>query len=408
MDELKPNTADLNTQTRNRAYDIDNDINNATDTTEQLFIITLETIDSAIMYYFENVIKPQVLENGTLVKVPVMYGSQERWKSVNQDGFIRDNKGKLITPLIMYKRNSVAKDTNIPIDKLDANNPQLYYTVQRKYTQKNRFDNYAVLTNQVPVKEYYNIIVPDYIVATYDVILWTTYTKQMNSLIESMMFASDTYWGDASKWKFRTTVSDIATPVEITTEEDRSIRGTFTLTVNGYLVPSTVNKILAQANNAVKKSLSVKKIVLFYEVDSIPAEMFAAGTKTIRTAVNASLSTPPVVGGTTTTSGTGVTAALTQLLTYLNKQFQKTADTVTSDTATWNNVTIAGPPADYPQTQDVKENFIFFVNGAHLEHSAITSFVQSGANAILTVDTTALGYSLDSNDEVIAVGKFDA
>ena len=410
MDNLNPNTADVGGQKLNRAYNVDSSIDNATDTTEQFLTVTLETIDAAIMYYFENVIKPQVVENNTVVRVPVMYGSQERWKSIRQDGFIRDNKGRLITPLIMFKRNSVAKDTNIPIDKMDANNPQLFYTMQRKYTQKNRFDNFAVLTAQVPVREFYNVIIPDYIVATYDVILWTTYTKQMNSIIESMVFASEAYWGDSSKWKFRTAVSDIATPVEITNEEDRTVRGTFSLTVNGYLVPNTLNAILAKAGNTIKKSLSVKKIVLMTEVDDIPADIFSTSTSKILQPINVTVSTVPVVvtSGGGGTGGGGVTTAINQLLTYLNKQFAKTADIVTPTTATWNNVSIASPPAEYPQLQFVKENFMFFVNGAFLEQSAILSFVQSGPNVILTIDALALGYSLDVNDEVVAVGKFEA
>ena len=31
-------------------------------------------MDNAIMYYFENVIKPSVQENGESIKVPTMYG----------------------------------------------------------------------------------------------------------------------------------------------------------------------------------------------------------------------------------------------------------------------------------------------------------------------------------------------
>jgi hypothetical protein len=37
----------------------------------------------------------------------------------------------------------------------------------------------------------------------------------------------------------------------------------------------------------------------------------------------------------------------------------------------------------------------------------IVSFVESGANTILTVDTSTLGYTFDSIDEIIAVGKFE-
>ena len=42
-------------------------------------------IDDAIKYYFDNVIKPTVIEDEELIKVPVLYGSPERWKSMQRD-----------------------------------------------------------------------------------------------------------------------------------------------------------------------------------------------------------------------------------------------------------------------------------------------------------------------------------
>jgi len=38
-----------------------------------------------------------------------MYGSPERWKAVQKDGFHRDKNGKIQAPLIMFKRDSVEK-----------------------------------------------------------------------------------------------------------------------------------------------------------------------------------------------------------------------------------------------------------------------------------------------------------
>ena len=43
--------------------------------------VTLMDMDSAILFYFENVIKPSVEDNGENVKVPIMYASPERWKA---------------------------------------------------------------------------------------------------------------------------------------------------------------------------------------------------------------------------------------------------------------------------------------------------------------------------------------
>jgi len=254
----------------NRAELIDNVINKVEEKNDQILTVLLEDIDGAINYYFNSVMKPRVEENGMFITVPVMYGSPERWKSIQVDGFVRDNKGRLITPLIMFKRNSVAQNPDISVDKLDANNPNIFYTVQRKYSQKNRYDNFNILTDQIPIREYYNVVMPDYITATYDVVLWTSYVAQMNKLVEALIYSSGAYWGDVSKFRFRTVASDIATPVEITNDTDRTSKSTLTLTVYGYLVPDNISKILAQKGEVLKKTLSVKKTIVFVEVDNYP------------------------------------------------------------------------------------------------------------------------------------------
>ena len=63
--------------------------------------VSLVDIDSAILYYFDNIIQPSVLDNGENVKVPIMYASPERWKAIQRDGFIRDKKRQIITPVIV-------------------------------------------------------------------------------------------------------------------------------------------------------------------------------------------------------------------------------------------------------------------------------------------------------------------
>ena len=94
--------------------------------------VTLKDIDSAIIYYLENVIKPSVEENGENIKVPILYGSVERWKAILRDGFLRDKKRQIITPVIVFKRNTININETIPQDKLDANNPHLFYPFQKK------------------------------------------------------------------------------------------------------------------------------------------------------------------------------------------------------------------------------------------------------------------------------------
>ena len=71
------------------------------------FQVGLRDIDETIVYYFNNVIKPSVVQNGRRINVPILYGSPERWAAVQKDGFYRDKNGKIQTPLIMFKRDII-------------------------------------------------------------------------------------------------------------------------------------------------------------------------------------------------------------------------------------------------------------------------------------------------------------
>ncbi len=104
-----------------------NNINRASQTsfrddTVKPLVIGLEDLDWAIMYYFQNVIKPTVKQNEELLSVPVIYGSPEKWASFQKQGYLRDLQGRLMAPLLMFKRNNIEKNRSLT-NKLDANNP---------------------------------------------------------------------------------------------------------------------------------------------------------------------------------------------------------------------------------------------------------------------------------------------
>ena len=61
------------------------------DDTVKNISVGLMDIDATIMYYFNNVIKPTVEENGETIKVPLMYSNPERWDMVQKRGYLLDN-----------------------------------------------------------------------------------------------------------------------------------------------------------------------------------------------------------------------------------------------------------------------------------------------------------------------------
>jgi hypothetical protein len=229
----------------NRANTNKGEITTRKDDTVGDVYVGLEDHDEAIAYYFENIIKPHVLVNGERVKVPVLYGSSERWKTVQKDGYYRDKEGKIQTPLIYFKRDSVEKRRDLG-NKLDGNNPQLYYTFQEKYTKRNQYDNFSALQNRKPQREFHQIVIPDFVKLTYTATIWCDFISQMNGLIESINYSSDTYWGDPERFKFNAQIDNYTNITEITQGDNRIVKTDFTINLQGYLVPKSINKELSK------------------------------------------------------------------------------------------------------------------------------------------------------------------
>ena len=215
------------------------------DDTVQDVSIGLEDHDEAIMYYFNEIIKPSVISNGDNINVPIMYGAPERWKSVQQDGYFRDKEGKLQVPLIMFKRNSIEKRRDLG-NKLDANNPQLYYTFQERNNKRNQYDNFSALQDRKPSQQFHAVVIPDFITLEYTCTIWCDYVSQMNKLIESINYSSDSYWGDKEKFQFNTKIDQFNNQTEIQIGDNRIVKTTFNLKLQGYLVPNSINKELTQ------------------------------------------------------------------------------------------------------------------------------------------------------------------
>ena len=90
-------------------------------------------------------------------------------------------------------------------------------------------------------------------------------------------------------------------------------------------------------------------------------------------------------------------------LLYINVNKQLTATTVTPpNTATFVG-TILEPSNILPPTSI--SNFTFYINGQNIL-SPFVSYVTNNGDVIFTFNTSSIGYSLEADDEVIAIGKF--
>ena len=254
-----PNYADPNVSGVNRA--LQTSFKN--DTTKP-FSIGIKDIDEAVFYYFENVIQPSVYQNGERLPVPVVYGSQEKWKSFQKDGYYRDPNGKIMAPLIMFKRDSITKNRSIG-NKLDANNPHNYSVSQKTYDSRNSYDNFKVLNNRIPEKQYYATVIPDYVTIEYTCIVFTYYVEQLNKIIESIGYASDAYWGDPERFKFKAMIDSFVFQTELVDNDERIVRSTFNIKLNGYIVPEILQKDI----NSIKKFSDKTKLIFSIEASSL-------------------------------------------------------------------------------------------------------------------------------------------
>ena len=90
---------------------------------------------------------------------------------------------------------------------------------------------------------------------------------------------------------------------------------------------------------------------------------------------------------------------------YLRKQFVKSTSSITvPSTASFTAATASAPAG---MTDTGENDFLFFINGQYMEHDAIT-IQQSGSVLHLFVNTGSIGYDLESDDEILAWGRWNS
>ena len=238
----------------NRGEKISRNSPGATDDVKNLSVGIMD-MDSAIMYYFNEVIKPEVEVNKEKVKVPCIYASPERWNAISKQGFLRDKKKQIIVPLIAFKRTGMSRNDNMPIDKLDANDPKIFYTFQKRYSQQNRFDKFSVQKGLEPNREYYNVSMPDYMNLTYEFTIWTSYIEQMNKIVEKINYSDGAYWGEPGKMKFKSSIESFSDASQI--DGEKLIQTTFSVNLYGYILPETFD-----GKTTTQKYLTPKKLIV--------------------------------------------------------------------------------------------------------------------------------------------------
>jgi len=216
-------------------------------------MVGIYDIDLAFKSFLENDVKPTITENGKFLIVPVMYSTPENWSSAQRDGYMRDGNGKILAPLITFKRNSV--DINTEYSKLKVlTDESTSRTFTKTYTKGNRYDAFSQLVGERDFNEYHIVDTPDYVNISYDVIVWCDYMEDLNKVVEQIIYFNGGSFGERYKFQIKGESYSFETTNGI--GEERIVRSNMTLTTKAYLVPEHKGHVV----NA-QKAFGTSKVV---------------------------------------------------------------------------------------------------------------------------------------------------
>ena len=361
---------------------------------------TVYNIDFALKWFVENTIQPKITgPDNELIDVPVIYSNAEKWDSVRRLGYLRDEKGMLQSPLIILKRNSLQERDQLK--KLDVNRFISGNSIIYKQ-QYNSINSYLDQLYPIPSKqkegsaEMYSINIPEYVDVEYDLLMWTDFTTQMNELVEQLMPYGGFAWGNESN-KYRTHIRTLSFETINTVGNDRLVRCTVPLTVNGTLLGEQEYRL-----STVQKKYSLKKLVWEFVID-VDEDIF--GTTEVPQAL-LHVDTRIISGGRVVISRTGGDSPLVidaNTMEYLTQLQEKTATVQNATTVTVNDAAGTNPVTLAAAT---KNEFNVYINGQYIDKALYTWTPTTSSPQTIVFDTTQLGYELDSNDIIIINGRW--
>ena len=251
-DKSKPNLTQTQSSTSedvklNKAKQVRRDQDNVKNISVGIY-----DVDSAFKNFLEKDVKPTIEDDGRFYPVPVMYASPEKWASAQRDGFMRDDNGMILTPVISFKRNNLSINTDLAKLKV-AQNEDAHQMFERTYTKTNRYDQFSVLTGQSPKKEYISVERPDYVNLEYEVVVWCDYMEQVNKIVEQIVFFQGRSFGDRYKFVIKGDSYAFETISEM--GQDRITKASINLTAKAYIVPE-----YAAVTNNTKRRISIGKV----------------------------------------------------------------------------------------------------------------------------------------------------
>lgn len=227
----------------------------------------VEDLDFAVFNLFEKQIPLYYDLHGEIKKVPVIFATGERFALLRRKQPITDRNGALILPLISITRSSIE---NVP-SKGIANNQMFPNIIKKQISQKDlayrqqknienlknvkgedlnldpdlslkpRIERNIIETIEMPPIKYFG--------ANYEISIWSSYTQQMNKMLETIMSAYTLNPGQQFRiesekgYKFSAFVDGSIsqdTNYSDFTDAERYIKYNMTINATGYIIAPNI------------------------------------------------------------------------------------------------------------------------------------------------------------------------
>lgn len=353
---------------------------------------TLYDIDFAIKWYIDNEIQPQIVDNEMVISVPVIFANGEKWDNVRRLGYLRDEKGMLQSPLIMLKRSTAVERDNmrtLDVNRMPAEN---FLTARQKYNARNRYEDelYPIPNiEKAQSDKIYVVDIPKYMTVEYEMMLWCDFTTQLNDVVDQILPYGRYLWGNEGN-RYETAIGSITFETVNTSGEDRLVRATIPLTVQGTLLSQQEAR-----TETLKTMYSVKKVSFDVVVDYGILDSTTVPSKLLNLNFNDN-SVSIILDGTSIK----ITPAI---MSYLTKLTDKIATYVSSNTAT---VTASAAINPLTLSTATVNEFDIYINGQYIDKEVYTWTPLDSSTQTIIFDTAAMGYSLSADDLIVINGRW--
>lgn len=368
-------------------------------------------IDYNIKWFIDNKIKPVIDRNNQKINVPCIFADAEKWVQIKRYGVLRDANQHLLCPYIIIKNNGFQNRQGIPFFNV-RQMPENRMVVSTMYSGRNTYST-SEFFKKNPIKEYYSVAVPRYIIMNYSLVIWTDLVVQLNDIIEQFLNFDNRAWGDATK--FPTTITPPTYNINNDVQNDRVCSATLNLTVYAQLLTSK-----NEETPTIYRLNPIHKLVIGVEVDAENIEnttVYARNDKQKQSGksnnINYTPNGPKIILNSPNTNAD--VDELKSALAFANI----TESAIFGDTSTikqHNNLIenrIIFKNAKWATSTDTsislnKNNFSFYINGQYINNNAIKSFKydDSTNNSIAIIDENELGWNIENTDTIVVVGKF--